>query len=335
MLPAELTRHQRWVRRDERKVPRTTVGGYASVTNPATWATHADAAASGFGVGLGYVLAEGDGIICIDLDHCLDENGLAPWARRIVDLCPETFVEVSPSGTGLHIWGRGEFPRGRRLRDGDVSIEVYGQKRFVAVTGKRFESAPSGLADLSAYAESLVDAPKLDASDEHLAERVRVDEERLADAQRRMPKRSPGGPCAVCGGDVTSRQPRSLTCGSVECGRVVHAARMRVYLARRRLRDGLPYHARYAEQRRSYEKSRRGRKRDAFVERVSPTEVFERDGWKCQLCGESVRPFVDPRHRLAPSLDHIVPLALGGKHERANVQCAHYGCNSAKQARVT
>ena len=39
--------------------------------------------ASKAGVGVGYVLAEGDGIVCIDLDHCLDDGKLAPWARTI------------------------------------------------------------------------------------------------------------------------------------------------------------------------------------------------------------------------------------------------------------
>lgn len=38
--------------------------------------------------------------------------------------------------------------------------------------------------------------------------------------------------------------------------------------------------------------------------------------------------------RLAPTLDHIIPLAAGGTHEPSNCQCAHFSCNSAKGARV-
>ena len=156
VLPAEMTGRRRWVRRDERKAPRTVDGGFASVTAPDSWSVHAEAAASSAGVGLGYVLAEGDGIVCIDLDHCLDGGSLADWAREILDRCPRTFVEVSPSGDGLHVWGRGELKRGRRMRQGGASVEVYGQGRYVAMTGRRFEDAPVKLADLSEVVASLV-----------------------------------------------------------------------------------------------------------------------------------------------------------------------------------
>ncbi|MET9953522.1 DNA primase [Streptomyces sp. NPDC006339] len=148
-LPVELTRRERWVRRDERKAPRTVDGGFASVTSPSTWTSHRSAAASSVGVGLGYVLAAGDGIVCVDLDHCLDEGELAPWAREFLDHCPPTFVEVSASGTGLHVWGRGDVDRGRRIRRDGVAIEVYGRGRYIAVTGERYGQAPAKLADLT------------------------------------------------------------------------------------------------------------------------------------------------------------------------------------------
>ncbi|MFI1485775.1 DNA primase [Streptomyces sp. NPDC020747] len=155
-LPTEMTGRRRWVRRDERKAPRTVGGGFASVSDPETWTAHREAAASKVGVGLGYVLAEGDGIVCIDLDHCLDEGQLAPWARAILDDCPASYTEVSPGGDGLHIWGHGELKRGRRMRQGGSSVEVYGQGRYVAMTGRRFEDAPLELTDLSEVVASLV-----------------------------------------------------------------------------------------------------------------------------------------------------------------------------------
>lgn len=155
-LPAELTGRRRWVRRDERKAPRTTAGAFASVTAPATWTTYTEARTSKAGVGLGYVLAEGDGIVCIDLDHCLADGELTPWARAILDRCPATYTEISPGGDGLHVWGLGELERGRRLRRGGESVEVYGQGRYVAMTGRRFEGSPAALADLSEVVASLV-----------------------------------------------------------------------------------------------------------------------------------------------------------------------------------
>ncbi|NEA63940.1 HNH endonuclease [Streptomyces sp. SID12488] len=36
---------------------------------------------------------------------------------------------------------------------------------------------------------------------------------------------------------------------------------------------------------------------------------------------------------MAPTLDHIVPLARGGSHEPANVQAAHFLCNNKKNDR--
>lgn len=77
----------------------------------------------------------------------------------------------------------------------------------------------------------------------------------------------------------------------------------------------------------------RARKKDAFVAPVSPAAIYERDRWRCQLCGKKVlRTRVVP-HPRAPVLDHIIPLARGGTHEPANVQCAHFICNSIKSDR--
>lgn len=155
-VPKELTARRRWVLRDERKAPRTTDGGFASVTAPATWTSYRTAQVSTVGVGVGFVLAEGDDLVCVDLDHCLVDGELALWARDILDRCPSTFVEVSPSGDGLHIWGRGQLERGRRIRRDGEAVEIYGQGRYVAVTGRRFEGCPAKLTDISGVIASLI-----------------------------------------------------------------------------------------------------------------------------------------------------------------------------------
>src|SRR5690606_7470569 len=108
-LPLAMTRSTRWLRWAEqpkagggmRKRPITVKGWPASSTKSSTWSTYAAAVASRAGKGLGFAL--GDGIGCIDLDHCLVDGELAPWAQAILDACPPTYIEVSPSGTGLHI----------------------------------------------------------------------------------------------------------------------------------------------------------------------------------------------------------------------------------------
>lgn len=70
------------------------------------------------------------------------------------------------------------------------------------------------------------------------------------------------------------------------------------------------------------------------AESIDPIAVFERDGWKCRLCGvrtpRSLRGSCDPR---APELDHIQSLAAGGSHTWTNVQCACRACNIEKGAR--
>ncbi|MYW28293.1 DNA primase [Streptomyces sp. SID2119] len=157
-LPIELTTRDRWIRRSATKVPLTTGDMPASSTDPRTWSSYKDATASSAGVGLGYVLSDVDDIVCLDLDHCLNPltGRLAPWAAAIIRDAGATYVEVSPSGDGLHIWGRADVRQGRRIRRPDgTAVEVYGTGRYIAVTGRRHGSCPSILADLSAVVTKL------------------------------------------------------------------------------------------------------------------------------------------------------------------------------------
>lgn len=76
---------------------------------------------------------------------------------------------------------------------------------------------------------------------------------------------------------------------------------------------------------------RRARQRGAFVAPVYKSQIYERDNWTCQICGEPANTQVHFQHDLYPSIDHIIPLSKGGTHEPLNVQCAHRGCNNRKQ----
>jgi 5-methylcytosine-specific restriction endonuclease McrA len=86
--------------------------------------------------------------------------------------------------------------------------------------------------------------------------------------------------------------------------------------------------------RRAAKDKRRALERNAFVAPVNRTEVYERDQWTCQLCRELVARTEVVPHPQAPTIDHVVPLARGGTHEPANVQLAHFHCNSIKSDRV-
>lgn len=80
---------------------------------------------------------------------------------------------------------------------------------------------------------------------------------------------------------------------------------------------------------------RKARQRAVTVESVDPLKVFDRDGWRCKLCGcrtpKAKRgTYADD----APELDHIVPLSKGGEHSYRNTQCACRRCNSDKSDAV-
>lgn len=156
-VPAELTARPRWVRRTARKVPVTVGGAVASSTDASTWSTYRGAARSSAGVGLGFVL-NGDGIVVLDLDHCLDGDQVAPWAQGVLDAAAGCWVERSVGGDGLHVWGRGVLPGGvgRRVRLGAGTVEVYDRGRYIAVTGTTWGGTPHRLGDLQHVIDSLL-----------------------------------------------------------------------------------------------------------------------------------------------------------------------------------
>jgi hypothetical protein len=91
--------------------------------------------------GVGFVLTEADPYVVIDIDDCRDpeSNQLSKKAKRIIGI-QDSYVEVSPSGTGIHDWLKGSISSNAR-RDG---IEVYKAGRFMTVTGRCLPSASPG-----------------------------------------------------------------------------------------------------------------------------------------------------------------------------------------------
>lgn len=78
---------------------------------------------------------------------------------------------------------------------------------------------------------------------------------------------------------------------------------------------------------------RRARERGSEWERVAKGKIFERDGWRCQICGGKTRGrYPSP---LSASLDHIVPVSKGGGHVASNMQTAHLRCNLQKSTGAT
>ncbi len=81
-----------------------------------------------------------DGLCGVDLDGCLDpETGeIEPWAQEIIEEL-DSYTEVSPSGTGVHILVKGELPAGRNRKG---RFEAYDRGRYFTVTGKHLSGTP-------------------------------------------------------------------------------------------------------------------------------------------------------------------------------------------------
>jgi len=77
--------------------------------------------------------------------------------------------------------------------------------------------------------------------------------------------------------------------------------------------------------------NRRARLTGATIESVNPIEIFERDGFRCQLCGVKTMPNYNRFHSKRPELDHIIPLSKGGDHTPRNTQCLCRHCNATKR----
>ncbi len=113
-------------------------GEYAESDNPETWTNFDDACKFARENGcdaLAYALDGNDGIACIDLDNCKDENGnYTETAKEALSKCGKTYIETSVSGKGLHIFGTTQGMDVRTYsKDGDM--EFYRKSHFITMTG--------------------------------------------------------------------------------------------------------------------------------------------------------------------------------------------------------
>jgi putative DNA primase/helicase len=132
----------------------------ADSTNPSTWATFNEALSvysKGKYDGIGFVFA--NGYCGIDLDHCRNaETGeIEAWAIDIVKLI-DSYTEISPSGTGLHIITKAKLDGDgvNRCVDGH-KIEIYDCKRYFTITGDHLEGTPENINDKQSEVSALYD----------------------------------------------------------------------------------------------------------------------------------------------------------------------------------
>lgn len=134
------------VKNKQTKVPYNPRAGIrASVSEPATFTDFTTAVTTSVNYS-GIGIRVSNHITGIDLDYCIRDGTILPWAIAIVQKFPQTYIEISPSGTGLRILCL--VPDGY-IYDSDIyyikhgNIEVYIPNvttRFVTVTGNAYQS---------------------------------------------------------------------------------------------------------------------------------------------------------------------------------------------------
>ena len=66
---------------------------------------------------------------------------------------------------------------------------------------------------------------------------------------------------------------------------------------------------------------------DYFTKQENRIIIFERDKWLCQYCGEKVTP-------KTATIDHYIPQANSGKHNKENLKTCCLVCNSIKSGKT-
>lgn len=130
--------------------------------------------------------------------------------------------------------------------------------------------------------------------------------------------------CAICTHWLCKPDTRKY-CGSDECRRAVERAKWKK-------RPPRPHHKRQTSpaERRRRKHRQRARHYGVDYEPVNPAKVYLRDGWQCGICHKRVNPKLKYPNPMSASLDHVIPMALGGPHTYLNTQLAHLICNSMK-----
>jgi len=157
-IPQELKDLKQWIvwkleiSKDERltKIPYRIdlPGAHASTTNPKSWTTFKNAVFTfenekGYN-GIGFVFTENDPYIAIDFDKCIEkETGLIYPSTEQDVLSLNSYTEVSQSGSGIHVIGKGvnPDPEGKGSKKGN--FEMYSKDRYFAITGNIYQNFPS------------------------------------------------------------------------------------------------------------------------------------------------------------------------------------------------
>ncbi len=163
--------------------------------------------------------------------------------------------------------------------------------------------------------------------------------------------------CEICGNVFTSHQGRLLcsdNCQRIKNGIYALKASKKAHYEKKKAHYekntdltckecGVLFTPQYGEKHRKYcsvkcssrysnrvgKQKRRVRDKAAFVEVVLISVLLERDK-RCQLCNRKLNSKHSVPSPKAPTIDHIIPISLGGEHSYRNTQLACFECNTLK-----
>lgn len=126
------------------KAPRNARGHMLSPANGDGWLSFlvAGAALESGAFGSFGVRLAGTGLVGTDLDHFVEKSAEHPKIAEIVEAAMQrgTYVEKSPSGTGLRAFVYGNLPAAG-ARKSSMGIELYSDKRYLRVTGWKHKAS--------------------------------------------------------------------------------------------------------------------------------------------------------------------------------------------------
>jgi AAA domain len=99
--------------------------------------------------GVGLAMLADNGLVGLDFDHCIPElSGIID--ERVLPLIAGTYAEISPSGTGIRAFYRGELADGRENKDPvELDLQVFCAKGYLTVTGNKLPDALLTIAPLT------------------------------------------------------------------------------------------------------------------------------------------------------------------------------------------
>lgn len=106
-------------------------------TDPANWCSFDEALAyveAGHADGVGFEFTPDCGLWFLDIDGALQGGQWSPLSQNLLNLTAGAAIEVSQSGTGLHVIGSGQVPP-HGCKNTALNLELYTADRFVALTG--------------------------------------------------------------------------------------------------------------------------------------------------------------------------------------------------------